>query len=218
MPEETDRPDLHPLAVLDALLKRPAQLTAQLQAAPLRRVLLTLAALALAGFALYGVVVGSFSGGRQVWAAPLKIAGGSALSALICLPSLYIFSCLGGADVRLASLCGVLTASLTLNALLLISFAPVAWIFSQSTDSVALMGVMHLIFWTVGLFFGVRLLFAYARHINVKDREYLRVWFVVFALVSLQMMTALRPIIGTAPTFLPTDKQFFLEHWVSCLR
>jgi hypothetical protein len=34
---------------------------------------------------------------------------------------------------------------------------------------------------------------------------------------SLQMMTALRPIIGKADTFFPTEKKFFVSHWFDCL-
>ena len=45
---------------------------------------------------VYGVVVGKFSGGAQLWIAPAKIAVGTILSILICLPSLYIFTCRAG--------------------------------------------------------------------------------------------------------------------------
>jgi hypothetical protein len=31
------------------------------------------------------------------------------------------------------------------------------------------------------------------------------------------MTTALRPILGTADTFFPTEKKFFLAHWGDCL-
>jgi len=33
-----------------------------------------------------------------------------------------------------------------------------------------------------------------------------------------QMTTALRPILGTADTFLPAEKQFFVSHWGDCLK
>ncbi len=79
----------------------------------------TLAAATLGCLLLYGLVMGSFSGGVQWWAAPAKLVGGTLLSAVICLPSLYIF------------------------------------------------------------------------------------------MVCLQMSTALRPFVGRAPTFLPTEKLFF---------
>ena len=41
--------------------------------------------------------------GNQLWIAPAKLALGTILSVLICLPSLYIFACLGGIDARLVS-------------------------------------------------------------------------------------------------------------------
>jgi hypothetical protein len=32
------------------------------------------------------------------------------------------------------------------------------------------------------------------------------------------MTTALRPLIGSADSFLPATKQFFLQHWLECLK
>ena len=208
-------PDSHrPGATLDALLKRPGQLIYQLHHAPRGRIIAVLGAVTLLCLALYGLAVGSFSGHEQWWAAPAKIVGGTVLSALICLPSLYIFACLGGADLRLAPLCGTLLAVLCLNALLLIGFTPVAWVFSQSTESVALIGGLHLVFWAVGALFALRLLSALLDFVNPHaGKGYLRLWFAVFVLVCLQMTTALRPIVGRDDTFLPTKKLFFLSHW-----
>jgi hypothetical protein len=211
--EPMARPD-HPGAVLDALLKHPGQIIYQLHRTPALRLTTILAAIGLIGLALYGLVVGSFTGGMQWWAAPVKIAGGTFLSALICLPSLYIFACLSGAETRIESLCGTLLAAIGLNAVLLLSFTPVAWVFSQSTNSVPFMGAMHLLFWWVSLYFGLRLISGAADFIGAGDKGYLKVWFVIFVLVCLQMTTALRPIIGRAPTFLPKEKRFFLAHWV----
>ena len=208
-------PDSHrPGAAIDALLKRPGQLIYQLHQTPHGRIVGVLAAVTLLCLALYGLTVGSFSGNEQWWAAPAKIIVGTVVSALICLPSLYIFACLGGADLRFAPLCGTLVAVLCLNALLLVGFAPVAWVFSQSTDSLALIGGLHLTFWAVGAVFALRLLSAMLDFINPRaGKGYLRLWFVVFLLVCLQMTTALRPIVGRSDTFLPTKKLFFLSHW-----
>ena len=208
-------PDAHrPGAALEALLKRPGQLIYQLHHARRGPIAATLALVALICLAGYGLAVGSFSGHEQWWAAPVKIVGGTFLSALICLPSLYIFASLGGADLRLGPLCGTLLAVLCLNALLLVGFAPVAWVFSQSTDSVALIGTLHLGFWVVGAVFALRLLSALVEFVNpYAGKGYLRVWFVVFLLVCLQMTTALRPLVGRDATFLPAKKLFFLSHW-----
>ena len=113
---------------------------------------------------IYGVVVGTFSGGTQLWAAPVKVAAGLMISALICLPSLYIFTCLGGSQARLVEVFGLLAGLLMLMTILLIGFAPVAWIFSQSTESLAWMGTLHLIFWFIATIFGLRFLEAGFSH------------------------------------------------------
>jgi len=46
----------------------------------------------------------------------------------------------------------------------------------------------------------------------------MRTWVIIFVLVVVQMTTALRPLIGTAETLMPTEKKFFLAHWADCLR
>src|SRR4029077_16202782 len=117
-----------------------------------------LLSLALLGMLAYGVVVGTFSGGTQLWIAPAKIAMGTILSILICLPSLYIFTCLSGIDAELRTVTGVLFAAVSLCPLLLIGLAPIAWIFSQSTGSVAFMAALHIGLWGIGIMFGLRLL------------------------------------------------------------
>ena len=71
---------------------------------------------------IYGVIVGSFSGGDQWWAAPVKIAGGLLVSTLICLPSLYIFACLSGSKARLVEIAGMVSGLLMLMTILLIGF------------------------------------------------------------------------------------------------
>ena len=46
-----------------------------------------------------------------------------------------------------------------------------------------------------------------------RPRGFLNVWLVVFVRVSLQMSTALRPILGTSDTFFPGERKFFIAHW-----
>src|SRR5205823_7993352 len=142
-----------------------------------------------------GFVVGTFSNGVQLWAAPLKISLGLLISALICLPSLYIFSCLSGSQARLIEVVGLVAGLLLLMTVLLIGFAPVAWVFSQSTGSVVAMGALHLAFWFIATYFGLRFLSAgFSAH---EDRSGggIKVWMIIFVLVMLQMTTAVRPLI-----------------------
>jgi hypothetical protein len=207
--------------VLSALLRQPGRIIYQLhEPAGAKRLCGALIAIAVVCLAAYGLVVGDFSGAEQRWAAPLKITVGSLATVAICMPSLYVLACLGGAHekLRLHGLVGLLLAAVALNATLLVSFAPIAWVFSQSTDSIAFISCLHLALWAVGFYFGLRLLQVAAGFLGVADRGYLRLWMVIFTFVSLQMMTTLRPIVGRSDRFLPTEKQFFLAHWVELFK
>ena len=104
-----------------------------------------------------------------------------------------------------------------LMTLLLIGFAPVAWLFSQSTESVTGMAALHLIFWGVATAFALRFLKAGYSRFQSRSTAGLYVWIIIFLLVMLQMTTALRPIVGTADTFLPKQKKFFLGHWIDSM-
>lgn len=205
------------MAVLEALLKQPGRIVWELTHGQAASVLTALLAITITALAIYGIVAGSLVGGSQLWIAPVKIVGGSLLSLFICLPSLYIFLCLSGGEARLRQGAGLAMASACLTALLLISFGPVAWIFAQSTDSLPLMGFLHLLFWVVALWFGLGFLNRGAALSNTAASGNLRVWMVIYVIVSLQMMTAVRPILGKSETFLPQTKQFFLAHWVQNL-
>jgi hypothetical protein len=204
-------------SAIEAILRQPRRVLFQLRQPTQGSLVAGLLIIALVCSVVYGVVVGTFSGQEQLWAAPAKIAVGLLISAIICLPSLYIFSCLSGSDARLGEVCGLVAGLLALMTVLLIGFAPVAWIFSQSTESVVAMGALHLLFWLIATAFGLRFLQTGFAHSNAKTSSGFKVWTVIFVLVMLQMTAALRPIVGTAPTLLPTEKKFFLSHWGDCL-
>ena len=65
----------------------------------------------------------------------------------------------------------------------------------------------------LGCFFGLGFLKKVLRLENVLRLGPYHVWAGLFIVVTLQMSTALRPILGSAEPFLPTEKRFFLEHW-----
>ena len=214
MPEsERDRP----VSILETLLKHPGRILHELQFQRSPALLVWLLVLGLSGMALYGVVVGTLSGGTQFLIAPAKLALGTLFAMLICLPSLYIFACLDGIDARISTVVGMMLAAVCLTAVLLIGFAPVGWIFSQSTDSIPLMGTLHLLFWLIGVSFGLRMLEAGHGMLGQGGRRHLRIWNVIFVLVCLQMTATLRPIIGRSRNFLPQEKKFFVAHWLDAL-
>lgn len=200
-------------SVLEAILKKPGRLVWELTNGKAGSVAAALLLITVTSLMIYGVVAGSLSGGSQLWIAPVKIVLGSLLSLFICLPSLYIFLCLSGADARLRQVAGLAVAGACLTALLLLSFAPVVWVFSQSTDSVAFMGGLQIILWVVATGFGLTFLARSTSISGAATGSNLTVWMLIYMVVSLQMMTAVRPILGKSETFLPTTKQFFLGHW-----
>ena len=205
------------ITAIEAILRHPRRIMFQLREPGAGKLIAAMLFISIAASLVYGVVVGTFSGGPQLWIAPVKIAAGLMISALICLPSLYIFTCLSGSQARLVEVSGLLAGLLMLMTILLIGFAPVAWIFSQSTESLAWMGALHLIFWFIATIFGLRFLEAGFSHSQARSHAGFHVWIIIFLLVAVQMTTALRPIIGTADTFFPKEKQFFLTHWGDCL-
>jgi len=205
------------VSAFEAILRQPRRVMYHLRQPHAGAVIAALCGIALVSALVYGLVVGTFSGGQQYWAAPAKIAGGMLIAALICLPSLYIFSCLSGSQARLIEVVGLVAGLLGLTTILLIGFAPVAWVFSQSTSSVAAMGALHLAFWFVATLFGWKFLRNGFSHLSAKSGGIMNIWFVIFVLVCLQMTTALRPIVGTSDTLLPTEKKFFAAHWMNVL-
>ena len=201
-------------AAMEAILRQPRRVMFQLRQSASSGLIAAMVLLAILCGLVYGLVVGTFSGAEQLWAAPVKIACGMLICAAICLPSLYIFSCLSGSQARFIEVIGLIAGLLLLMTLLLIGFAPVAWVFSQSTESVVAMGALHIVFWFIAAYFGLRFLAAGFRHLSAQSNAGLNVWIVLFVLVCLQMTTALRPLVGKAETFLPKEKKFFLAHWV----
>jgi hypothetical protein len=65
---------------------------------------------------------------------------------------------------------------LALMTILLIGFAPVAWIFSQSTESIVAMGALHLIFWLISTYFGLKFLHQSFGGVDGKTGGGLKVW------------------------------------------
>jgi hypothetical protein len=138
------------MEVVEALLKSPVDLFRQ------SGVTIPLLVVFLSCHLVYGLICGSFSGDAQWVAAPLKVVAGTMLAGILCLPSLYIFACLSGADIRIADACQLLLGALALTSLLLLGFAPVAFIFTFSVQSITFMGIIHLSIWMLSVGFGVR--------------------------------------------------------------
>lgn len=199
-------------ALFEALLRRPRDLVLRLaepgHGATGRFVLLT-----IVSFLLFGVVLGCFAKHEQLWLAPLKITGGLIVAGTICFPSLYIFSTLAGGKLSAQQLGACLAGALALAGLLLLGFAPAVWIFAESTNSFGFMGVLGIGTWLIALLFGLRFLKTAVYAAGATQSGPMVIWSVVFALVTLQMTTSLRPILGRSEQPFTQEKKFFLQHW-----
>src|SRR5688572_21838161 len=109
--------------LLDSLLRKPILLLIQIERSGGRALVFKMMVLAVIFSFIYGLVVGSFSMGAQLWMAPLKVAGGMLLSVLICFPSLYIFLALSGSKARLPEVAGLISGLFLMIAVLLIGLA-----------------------------------------------------------------------------------------------
>lgn len=207
LPEKLDLKTL-----FEALLRRPQALVARL-ALPDHGATGRFAVMAVLSILLFGLVLGCFAKHEQLWAAPAKITAGLIFSGLICFPSLYIFSTLAGARVSISQLAACLAGALALAGLLLLGFAPAVWIFAESTDSLGFMGSLAIGSWMIAVIFARRFLKAAIFVTGGTQKGPLAIWSVVFLLVTLQMTTSLRPILGRAPILLTQEKKFFIQHW-----
>ena len=196
------------------MLRHPKESSSQLASEPTPRAIGLLALTALSSMGVFGIVLGLFSGGMQLWAAPVKLVGGLAFTAMICFPSLCILGALAGSEAGTRGNFAVLCGGMALCGLLLLGFAPVLWVFSQSTESLGFFGFLAMLIWLASVGTGLLFILRGLRGTTVRGFAPLALWTIVFLLVAMQMTSSLRPIIGTSPDFFPTQKRFFLEHWM----
>lgn len=212
-PVEAELPDvLDTKTLFESLLRRPHALVMRLadgNHGAIGRFL----ALAVVSLLLFGFVIGCFAKHEQLWAAPLKITAGLLFAGAICFPSLYIFATLAGARVSIGQLAACLAGALALAGLLLLGFAPAVWIFAESTDSFGFMGALGIGAWAIAAVFALRFLKSAVFATGGTQKGPLTIWSGVFLLVTLQMTTSLRPILGRSEVFLTQEKKFFLQHW-----
>jgi hypothetical protein len=206
------------MQIVDALLKSPESVVNQIKSGHFKKTFFILLWLFVLCHAIYGLIVGSFSGDVQWFAAPIKIVGGVTLSALLCYPSLYIFGCLSGANITPSQALSLLFGGLTLTSILLLGFAPVAFIFTFSIKTVSFMGIVHLLIAAISIYFGLRyIVMGLTRMESRQDSKIITTWCVILILTMLQMTTTLRPIIGESDVLLTHEKRFFVEHWLNVL-
>jgi hypothetical protein len=202
------------LGALDELLKRPFDglRRADLPGPPgagSRRLLIG----AVLCWTLYGAAAGFFQGGAQIPVAALKAGLIVAASLLLCMPSLYVFAALLGANLSPRVFLAVVSGFGGMVGLLLLGLLPIGWLFSVSSTSLAFVSWLHLLLWLLALLFAKRFLGEALRQAGSRSGAFL--WVGLFCLVSLQVTTLFRPVLWRDPggAFFEGEKMFFLEQF-----
>jgi len=206
--------------VLVMVLKNPGRVAAEIssgQAAWQSAVLL--AGWGLVLHAVYGIAMGLFDSGTVALLAACKAPLIAACALLLCLPSLYVFSCVAGVPITVRQACALAGTVLAMTGLLLLGLTPVAWLFSVSTSNLGFVVIMNVTAWMISLVF----VFRFFRLLKAGEQQPsaggLRWWLAVYVIVSLQMTTTMRPLLRPPESgWRDTQKQFFLAHFAECLK
>ena len=173
-----------------------------------------LALVSAVGCALFGFAVGSFVDLKVAALDAAKMVGIAVFSFVLCFPTLYVFATISGSKLSASRLAVIgLVCTATLGSLLA-ALAPILWLFSVSTEKVAFIVFLSCLLAALALAFVVCPITAAAEKKIVANKAGLHLWLVVFAVVALQTVTLVRPMlapIGTPRT--PEGKCFFLMHF-----
>ena len=183
------------------------------QASPFRMI-----AVSALCYALYGAAAGFFQGGDQILVAALKAPMIILFTLLLCLPSLYVFSAVSGAEWTRRSFLAVLAGFAGTLALVLLALLPVNWLFSSSSRHVTTATLLQFFLWLIALALAWRFLRQGLQTTGARGGMVL--WLLLFCVVSLQAATVLRPVLSRKPggAVFVSGKKSFLEHFGDTFR
>jgi hypothetical protein len=206
------------LGTLDELLRKPDAGFARARAgAPIGAWAIRVLGGSLACCVLYGAASGFFAGGAQIGIAALKAPLIVAWTALLCLPSLYVFGLLAGAPLTRPRFIVTLIGFVGMIALVLVGLLPIEWLFSVSSRSLAFVVWLHLVLWGIAMVFGARFLRAALPEMPASA---VLLWLALFCVVCFQVTTFMRPTLWREPNsaVIEQGKLFFLDHFTQALR
>jgi hypothetical protein len=162
-------------------------------------------------YALYGAAAGFFQGGDQILVAALKAPLIILFTLLLCLPSLYVFSAVAGAEWTRRGFLAVLAGFTGTLALVLLALLPINWLFSSSSRHLSSATVFQLFLWLIALILAWRFLGQGLRATGARGGMVL--WLFLFCVVSFQAATVLRPVLFREPggAVFVSGKKSFLE-------
>ncbi len=196
-----------PFAVAGAVLKSQGAVIRDVQQARhLPAYLGSLFAATLLLSAAYGAVLGLFQPGLQTLFAALKLPIVVLGSALLCAPTFFVFNSILGSKLGFPQTVAVVLYLAASAALVLVAFAPIAWLFTVSSGGPGFLRGLHLLVFLIAAAYGLRSLNTARRYLNYIDATqtpvhggFLFLWFGIVVFVALQMAWYFRPLLLPGP-------------------
>jgi hypothetical protein len=169
----------------------------------LKRKFSDLNALAAASFAIYGAIIGSQHSLKQALSSSVKLPLLFLLTAVVCIPTLFILSSFLGSRRTLLQYFALLSAGSAVMGVALVGFAPITLFFIVTTHNYQFFKILNVVFFAVSGLLGV--LFFKRMYIQLCDdgtpamktrQLLLQFWLLLFAFVGTQLAWTLRPFFG----------------------
>lgn len=211
----------NPFSLVGAMLKSQGALYRDLAAGRwMGRYLGGLAIVTVLLAAPYGAILGLSASALQAVLAAVKLPIVILGSALLCLPTFCVFNAIFGSRVSFWQSAAAVLFIATGASIILIAFAPIAWLFTVSTteDGWRFLVVLHLIFTISAACFGIRFLRVGQAYLSdrlqqgtVFHRGLMSWWCVLLIVVAFQMAYTMRPIMTDGP-FLTGERGSFITY------
>ncbi|MGB3559342.1 MAG: actin-binding WH2 domain-containing protein [Geitlerinemataceae cyanobacterium] len=159
-------------------------------------------------FAVYGLIMGSFSGWMQAISSAVKLPILYLMTMTICLPTLYFFNILFGSRKNFIQHIGVVIAAVASISVLLFSFAPVTLFFLISApNQYSFFLLLNVAVLTLTGCVGIKFLYDGMQLISEQEEgtlegkqnqtKLLKSWLFLYAFVGSQLGWTLRPFFGS---------------------
>ncbi len=175
--------------------------------------------MALIFSAVYGLFMGFFAGGMQIFSVMIKVPILLFGTLAICIPSLFTFNVILGSKLSFKQTLAVSIMSTYLLSLILVSLSPIMLLFNISSDNRSFIVLLNVVFFSISGLFGMSLLwhsmkYLSMRHLHNRDLEpsatlvveksnskIIKIWTLIYIFVGTQMAWLLRPFVGIPGDF-----------------
>jgi hypothetical protein len=205
---------------VSALLKSPDKITEKIAESDkdLFKLAFQLLASSIFCHAIFGIAVGLFSGTDVALMDFFKAPLIATCSLMLCFPSLYIFTCIAGCPLSISQTFALGCSCLAMLGFLLIGLAPIVWLFAVSTENLPFIVLLILFIWSLAVYFTNSYVRSLKNNPLFSRLGGIKIWFLIFVIVSLQMTTYLRPMLSKPENgWWANGKMFFIEHFNSLM-